>query len=517
MLVINKNNYFFYSLCVTIAFAFIKIILSNIIGLSNDESYYWTYAQQLQWNYFDHPPMIAIWLKLFTLNLYFQDFTFFLRLGSIVSAAIASVLMFKTVANICNEKAGFFAVLLFNFSFYASITAGLLVMPDAPQMLFWVASLYFVTLINKNDALPYYWLGFGICAGLCIMSKVHGIFLWSGLILFALLYSKKWFTNKWFYIAGLFTIIIISPIFIWNFKYDFITYKFHSQRVIIKENALIHWYGLLKEIIGQLILNNVFVVLAIVFFMFYKKRFIVKTNMVLSVFICIALPLLLIIFWLAIFKQTLPHWSGPVFITLIPVAAVGLTYISAKAIKLYFVTASIYCIIFFAAISLIIQKYPGTFGNTSTAILGKGDISLDSYGWEEAGRKFQNFYYQSTAHSTYKPALVCNTWWGAHEEYFFARPLQIPMIGLGPVNEIHQYQWTNREKLNITNIDTTFCIVHSDEYYNPQIVYANYYKHIDSLLSIPILRNSLPAHNFYVYKLYGLKNDSQIFNNEIGY
>ncbi len=51
--------------------------------LSNDEVYYWTYALQLQWNYFDHPPLVALLIRFFTGNLAVQQ-EFFIRLGSIV-------------------------------------------------------------------------------------------------------------------------------------------------------------------------------------------------------------------------------------------------------------------------------------------------------------------------------------------------------------------------------------------------------------------------------------------------
>jgi len=35
--------------------------------LFDDEAYYWVYAQFLDWGYFDHPPMIAVMIKIGTL------------------------------------------------------------------------------------------------------------------------------------------------------------------------------------------------------------------------------------------------------------------------------------------------------------------------------------------------------------------------------------------------------------------------------------------------------------------
>ena len=49
----------------------IRCIIAFSIGLGNDEVYYVTYAQHLQWNYFDHPPLVALLIRLTTLNLSF--------------------------------------------------------------------------------------------------------------------------------------------------------------------------------------------------------------------------------------------------------------------------------------------------------------------------------------------------------------------------------------------------------------------------------------------------------------
>ncbi len=49
----------------------LRIWVAASLELGNDEVYYQTYAQHLQWNYFDHPPMVAVLIRLFTFNLYF--------------------------------------------------------------------------------------------------------------------------------------------------------------------------------------------------------------------------------------------------------------------------------------------------------------------------------------------------------------------------------------------------------------------------------------------------------------
>ena len=59
-------------------FSFIRLFAAGSLELGNDEAYYWLYGQHLQWNYFDHPPMVAVFIRLFTFNLFFQDYPFFI-------------------------------------------------------------------------------------------------------------------------------------------------------------------------------------------------------------------------------------------------------------------------------------------------------------------------------------------------------------------------------------------------------------------------------------------------------
>ncbi len=494
------------SILAVIFFSITRIILSPFLALGNDESYYWTYSQHLQWNYFDHPPMVAVLIKITTLGLWLQHQVFFIRLGSFIGCAIGSYFIYKTIANISTGRAAYLGVFLYNCSFYASVTAGLLITPDSPQMIFWTASLYFITKIFEDEKLAKYWICFGIAAGLAIMSKVHSVFLWEGVFLYAVLYKRTIFKLPYFYIAAIITAIIISPILFWNIANDFITYRFHSARVIEHESNTFHWFGLLKELVGQVVINNPFNI-AFVLLFFKLKRSDPKSTSSITVFTLIALPLLAIICCLAIFRNTLPHWSGPAYITLVPLAAIGLSNINLKKINVVLKAATAYFLIFAMLIIYAVNFYPGSFGSKTLNELGKNDISLDAYGWKQAGEKFVAMYNVDNASKPAKdkPPLVCNTWWGAHDEYYFALPLGIKMVGLGSTQNIHQYAWKNKFDSVGIKMDTVYCMMHSYDYVHVKNVYADYYKNIDSVANIQVLRSNKVAYNFVVYKLSGYK------------
>ena len=213
-------------LLIIIVSTLIRCVIAASIGLGNDEVYYITYARHLQWNYFDHPPFVALLIKLTSLNLTLTS-DFFIRLGPILLAAINTYFIYVIAKKIKDEKSGIIAAVLYSASIYSSIIAGVFILPDAPQLFFWMGSIYF--LINivhpESKSLPkkYYLLLFGLCTGFCIMSKVHGVFLWFGYGLYVLFFDRKTLKNGYFYVAILITAAIISPILFWNIDNNFIT------------------------------------------------------------------------------------------------------------------------------------------------------------------------------------------------------------------------------------------------------------------------------------------------------
>ncbi|MEC7264976.1 MAG: 4-amino-4-deoxy-L-arabinose transferase, partial [Bacteroidota bacterium] len=45
----------------------LNLIQASVTELIYDEAYYWYYAQNMAWGYFDHPPMVAFLIKLSSL------------------------------------------------------------------------------------------------------------------------------------------------------------------------------------------------------------------------------------------------------------------------------------------------------------------------------------------------------------------------------------------------------------------------------------------------------------------
>src|SRR5215217_8022864 len=78
----------------TVAWMILNLVQAALTGLDGDEAYYWMYSRQLQWGYFDHPPMVALSIKLGEL---FGHGTAYTRLGTILFSSAAIFFAYKAV------------------------------------------------------------------------------------------------------------------------------------------------------------------------------------------------------------------------------------------------------------------------------------------------------------------------------------------------------------------------------------------------------------------------------------
>jgi 4-amino-4-deoxy-L-arabinose transferase-like glycosyltransferase len=480
----------------------LRLITAASVELGNDEVYYWIYAQKLQWNYFDHPPMVAVWIRLFTANLLLENSEIFLRLGSITSCALSTLILFHTVTRLHSEKAGWLTACLYNASLYGSIIAGVFIMPDSPQMLFWCCCLFLLVSINKAPSLWWNWILFGLAAGLCIMSKVHGVFLWFGFGLFIIFYRRGFFRLPQLYVAAVLTALIASPILLWNIENDFITYKFHSERVTV-EKFVLNGTGFAREFFGQIFYNNPVNVFLSVASLFAWRKERLNVQPALKTYALIALPMIIILLAVSLFRNTFPHWSGPAYITLLPLAGIYLAeqkHVFPPSVK-WALGFSLFVVIL--GIGLI-NFYPGTLGKKSETELGKGDFTLDMHGWRSAGKVFGEIRQKevSAGLMSADAPLISYKWFpAAHEDYYFSRPLGLEMLAFGSEQDLHHYLWTNTWRIPKADMTNAWCIVPSNERFDVKEKFSHMYSRIDSLTLIEDRRSGKMARKFIVYTM----------------
>lgn len=491
----------------------LRLIIGSVLDLGNDEVYYFTYAVQPDWNHFDHPPLVGIFIRLFTLNLTFNQ-EVMIRLPTIIGAAINTWLIALCAKKIQNQQTGIWAALIYNVSIYTSIISGTFIIPDSVQLVFWLGALYLMIALvqNPEDKRGQNFLLLGICIGLAMMSKVHGIFLWFGYFGYCLFSQKAVFKNPFLYLGVLITCLIISPILFWNIDNDFITYKFHSDRVAI--NHGINPKSFLTTFIGQILYANP--LLAVVYFfafkgLFQKEHFIPKTY--LKLLLWTSLPIIICTTFFSLFRDMLPHWSGPGFLGIMLISA---CYIDEKIQRRNltakrWLQASIVLILMVVAIGLpLVTKYPGTLGTQTGLELGDGDATLDVSGWDQLSAAFAKIRKKDVASNKMKadaPILVHKWFPGSHIYYYVAYPLQMRLIGAGNLLDLHKFVWLNAQFSPLQKNEDAYYITPSNNFTDPQIIYADLFHTFEIAATIPQKRGNKTARLWYVYRLKRAKKE----------
>ncbi len=157
-----KRNYGLPLLFLLIGITLFRLFYIQIIELAPDEAYYWTWSKQLQWAYYDHPPLVAFIIWIFTrLG---GDTELGVRLGWVIIGTSLTWLLYLLGKEMFRSPAiGFFSALLMNIILLMA-TGAVIATPDGPQGLCWVWAIYLLwKAINEGD--KKFWYGLGAVLG----------------------------------------------------------------------------------------------------------------------------------------------------------------------------------------------------------------------------------------------------------------------------------------------------------------------------------------------------------------
>ncbi len=499
----------------------IRCVIAASTGLGNDEVYYWLYSIHLQSNYFDHPPAVGWLIRLTTFNNIFHS-EFFIRSGAIASSAIVTWLFYKCGKKLANGYAGFLAALIYTATIYGSIVAGTFILPDSPQMIFWVSSLYLLIniaecqIINEEQLKRVIW--FGVVTGLGMLCKIHTIFLWVGFVLYIILYNRNWLKTGALYLSALITILFFMPVIYWNIQNHFVTYVYHSGRVNIAHSG-IDIDNFFTFIAGQFFYCNPVIFVCIVIALWHNKFSIIASQKKILLFT--SLPLIIVATVISLFKTVLPHWTGPAFASLLLLTAVYFAdkqkdgSLKKKLIPSGIMAATVLLLVIIGAGIIGINFFPGTLGNKDNAKRGEGDFTLDMYGWKNFSSSFDSIYYSAhtVKDTNVQTIILCNKWFpAAHIQHYVAEPLQLRVITEGDIDDIHQYYWLNKQLGQVKDSQDIYVIVPSNYPATLQSFMAIKNLQPDMKIIVPQYRNGKEDREFVVYyfkpgKYAILKND----------
>lgn len=429
-------------------------------------------------------------------------------------------LSYKVGTLVKSERTGWYAAILYNASIYTSVIAGTFILPDSPQVVFWLAAMMVVIKMVRqfNENIPVkmsQWILLGMLTGICIMCKVHGVFLWCGFGLYLISYRRSAFLKPQFYIAIVITAIVFSPIIWWNINNHFVTWNYHGNRVAIHDTH-IDIDSFMQALLGQIFYNNpvnVFIVCAAIYF--YRRNEFMGNRMY-HLLLFLGLPIIMITSIISLFDNVLPHWSGPGFLTLNFVAAAYLDERSSPEIKYPMILKGSLAVIFLA-ISIgvgVINFFPGTLGSKEEMKYGSGDFTLDLCGWRDFKKQYETWLQQEDNGDRYgKLKFVCNEWFpAAHIGYYVAWPLHTDVIGVGNLNDLHNFAWLNKNRMDLKRGEDALCIVPSNYSFNVQEIYESEFSSVTEQKKFTIFRSGKVARYFTVYLLKDYQAIDQVHN-----
>ena len=218
----------------------INIIQASFVELHADEAYYWVYSRFLDWGYFDHPPMVALFIKLGDA---LSTSTLGLRLFTVLTSTLSVYLLWKMLKPYADNIRLF--VLLFSaivlFHVYGFITT-----PDSPLSFFIVLFFYIYQRYEKEDKLKWAVLLTLVIACL-LYSKYHAVLV----LFFTILSNLKVLKRPSFWAIVIGSGLAFVPHLWWQFQNNFPSFYYH---VIDRSAAPYKWSFTGDYLIAQLAL-----------------------------------------------------------------------------------------------------------------------------------------------------------------------------------------------------------------------------------------------------------------------
>lgn len=245
------------------ALTLIRLTVAAHAPLAPDETYYWIWSHALAAGYLDHPPMVAIWIRLGTLLA--GETALGVRLMGPLAAAVASWMLFDAGRRLFSDtKACIVAPLLLNATLLLGV--GTVIMtPDSPLLFFWTATLWAMARVasprvssgisprvsSGEAARPdLWWLAAGVFGGLALDSKYTALLLWVGVGLWVVWVPsvRPWLRRWQPWAASAIGFALFAPVLVWNAAHDWAGFIKQGGRV---EN----WrptraLGFLAELVG---------------------------------------------------------------------------------------------------------------------------------------------------------------------------------------------------------------------------------------------------------------------------
>ena len=217
-----------------LALVVLRLAAAAWTPLTFDEAYYWMWSKHLAGGYYDHPPMVALVIRLGTAIL--GDTELGVRLVSILLALPMSFAVYRTAAILFGGvRVAANATILLNVTLMAAVGT-LIVTPDAPLLVASSFVLFFLAKVLETGR-GAWWLAVGAAVGAALLSKYTALFYGLAILIWLVTVPKlrRWLISPWPYLGGLVALAMFSPVILWNADHHWVSFIKQIGRARIED------------------------------------------------------------------------------------------------------------------------------------------------------------------------------------------------------------------------------------------------------------------------------------------
>ena len=208
---------------IVLALLLLRLVAAAYTPLTFDEAYYWTWSKHLAGGYYDHPPMVAVVIRLGTMIA--GDTEFGVRLVSLLLALPMSWAVYRTAEILFGgRRLASTATLQLNATMMATVGT-MIVTPDAPLL---VASTFVMFYLAKvlETGRGVWWLAVGAAVGAALFSKYTALFFGPAILIWLIAVPKlrHWLISPWPILGGLISLAMFAPVIVWNADHHWVSF-----------------------------------------------------------------------------------------------------------------------------------------------------------------------------------------------------------------------------------------------------------------------------------------------------
>jgi len=212
----------------------LRLLAAAWTPLTFDEAYYWMWSKHLAGGYYDHPPGVALVIRLGTMIA--DDTELGVRLASVLLALPMNWAVFRATSILFGDaRVAATAAILLNVTLMAAVGT-LIVTPDAPLL---VASSFVLFYLAKvlETRRGAWWLAVGAAVGAALLSKYTALFFGPAILIWLVSVPKlrHWLVSPWPYLGGLVAFALFSPVILWNADHHWVSFSKQIGRARIED------------------------------------------------------------------------------------------------------------------------------------------------------------------------------------------------------------------------------------------------------------------------------------------